>query len=173
MNCFDFVYFSSCHFQRTATMAAINRWNRNLVSSCRKLMDRKDHLNVYNKAMDKWMWWVRCNIRCTYRRKRMYMRKHGVAWPRQLKIWKISGEYQRLISGNFWFFFFAHTSRICQPWHGSSNIFVSIPPFHDSQYFFLCLYNHVYFKKLLVIRSLLGLKKKKMDGEQESTDNTK
>jgi hypothetical protein len=113
----------------------------------------------------------------------MFMRKHDAAWPRQLKIWKISGEYRCVII--YWLMetivFFARILRNLQPWQEVQygwiiidfcQIFCSIFFLFKSRLcrkFFLMFLHYFYFKKLFVIRNLLSFKK--MDGEQESTDN--
>lgn len=84
-------FFSFCHFQRLATMAAISQWSRNSASHLRKRKS-KDHLSASSNRMNRWMWWVASSIGCVCRRRKMCTRVRDVVWLRQLKVLKTNGE---------------------------------------------------------------------------------
>lgn len=74
-------------------MAAINRWSKSSASRSRKRRS-KDRLSACSRLMGRWMSWVELPSECAFKHRRMCMRPLAEAWPRQLRIRKVNGEFR-------------------------------------------------------------------------------
>lgn len=97
---FAIFHFSSCHFQQLlTTMAAVNKWNKDLNFHLPIMRRHRDLSNVCSKpTVAKSMYSVLFIIRCVYMHKRMSMKIRKGTWLRQLKNKRKNREYFYFLS---------------------------------------------------------------------------